>query len=37
MAHRGAAEVELDSYQKLLAQVGELDDKRVIAIEPSPE
>jgi class 3 adenylate cyclase len=37
MAHLGAAEVELDSYQKLLAQLGELDDKQVIAIEQSPE
>jgi len=37
MAHLGAAEVELDSYQKLVSQLGELDDKQVVAIEQSPE
>jgi class 3 adenylate cyclase/HAMP domain-containing protein len=37
MAHLGAAEVELDSYTKLLEQIGERDDKQVAAIEQSPE
>ena len=37
MAHIGAAEVELPPYQKLLGQLGELDDTKVAAVEHGAE
>jgi class 3 adenylate cyclase len=36
MSHLGAAEVELLPYQQLVAQLGDLDDAKVAAIEQSP-
>ncbi len=37
MAHIGAAEVEIPEYEKLLAQLGELNDAQVAAIEHGPD
>jgi class 3 adenylate cyclase len=37
MAHIGAAEVELEPYQRLVAQLGALDDAQVAAIEHAPD
>ena len=36
MAHLGAAEVELEPYQSLVGQLGQLDDAQVAAVEKSP-
>jgi class 3 adenylate cyclase len=37
MAHIGAAEVELDAYQRLHAQLGEADEAQVAAVEASED
>ncbi len=37
LAHLGAAEVELTPYEHLVAQLGELDDGKVAAVEHSPD
>src|SRR5262249_3641840 len=37
MARIGAAEVEIEPYQQLMAQLGEVDDAKVAAIEHSPQ
>ena len=37
IAHVGAAELEVDEVRKLRAQLGELDDAQVAAVENSPE
>ena len=36
LAHLGAAEVELEPYEKLVAQLGTLDDAKVAEVEHSP-
>ncbi|MDB4959493.1 MAG: adenylate cyclase [Myxococcales bacterium] len=37
IAHIGARSVEVDAYQRLVAQFGTLDDKQVASVEHSPE
>ena len=37
IAHIGGAEVEIEPYQRLLDQLGELDDAKVSAIEHGPD
>ncbi len=37
LAHLGAAEVELEPYQRLVAQLGDLDETKVTLVEHSPE